>query len=59
MVRVTDYRNGHNWFASTIAGRSLHGRIIDITPAAARQLGFSTGQRPVTLSVLSGSLAGR
>jgi rare lipoprotein A len=51
MVRVTNERNGR----STIVrindrGPFLHGRVIDVSPAAARALGFS-GLVPVSLNV--------
>jgi rare lipoprotein A len=53
-VRVTNLRNGR----STIVrindrGPFVRGRIIDVTPAAARVLGFN-GLAPVKLDVLRG-----
>ena len=52
MVKVTNRRNGK---AVTVRindrGPFIRGRVIDVTPAAARALGFS-GLAPVTLAVL-------
>jgi rare lipoprotein A len=52
MVKVTNRRNGK---AITVRindrGPFIRGRVIDVTPAAARALGFS-GLAPVTLAVL-------
>jgi rare lipoprotein A len=60
MVRVTNHRNGRAVVVRiNDRGPFTRGRIIDLTPAGARQLGFSSGQTPVTLSVVHGSLAGR
>jgi rare lipoprotein A len=59
MVRVTNHRNG-----STVVvrindrGPFTVGRIIDLTPAAARQLGFSAGETPVTLAIVGRGVAG-
>jgi rare lipoprotein A len=52
MVRVTNKHSGR----STVVrindrGPFVRGRVIDVTPAAARALGFS-GLAPVTLAVL-------
>ena len=48
-VRVSNRKNGHS-VVVTINDRGpfVRGRIIDVTPAAARELGFS-GLAPVTL----------
>jgi rare lipoprotein A len=60
MVRVTNHRNG-----STVVvrindrGPFARGRIIDLTPAAAKQLGFSSGVTPVTLAIVGRGVAGR
>ena len=50
-VRVTNVRNGHS-VVVTINDRGpfVRGRVIDVTPAAARALGFS-GLTQVSLSV--------
>ena len=52
LVKVTNRRNGK---AVTVRindrGPFIRGRVIDVTPAAARALGFS-GLAPVTLAVL-------
>ena len=50
-VRVTNSKNGHS-VVVTINDRGpfVRGRIIDVTPAAARVLGFS-GVAPVTLQI--------
>src|SRR5215510_9767718 len=60
MVRVTSHRTGRSVVVRiNDRGPFTRGRIIDLTPAGARQLGFSSGQTSVTLSVVSGGLAGR
>ncbi len=51
-VRVTNRKNGRTVVVRIIdRGPFIRGRVIDLTPAAARALGFS-GLAPVTLSVL-------
>jgi rare lipoprotein A len=53
MVRVTNRRNGRQVVVRiNDRGPFIRGRIIDITPAAARTLGFS-GLAPVTVEVVS------
>jgi rare lipoprotein A len=53
MVRVTNRRNGRSVVVRiTDRGPFTRGRIIDVTPAAAGQLGFS-GLTPVSLDVVS------
>jgi rare lipoprotein A len=53
MVRVTNRRNGWSVVVRiTDRGPFTRGRIIDVTPAAADQLGFS-GLTPVSLDVVS------
>jgi len=53
MVRVTNQRNGRSVVVRiTDRGPFTRGRIIDVTPAAAGQLGFS-GLTPVSLDVVS------
>jgi rare lipoprotein A len=53
-VRVTNKRNGHSVVVRiNDRGPFLRGRVIDVTPAAARVLGFS-GLAPVTLESSSG-----
>src|SRR5215475_10155715 len=54
MVRVTNRRNGRQVVVRiNDRGPFIRGRIIDITPAAARTLGFS-GLAPVTVEVVRG-----
>ncbi len=56
MVRVTNRRNGRSVVVRIIdRGPFIRGRVIDISPAAARALGFS-GIAPVTLAVLGGKV---
>src|SRR5262245_15309218 len=51
-VRVTNSRNGRSVVVRiNDRGPFVRGRIIDVTPAAARALGFS-GTAPVSLAVL-------
>ncbi len=52
LVQVTNTRNGRTAVVRiNDRGPFVRGRVIDVTPAAARQLGFS-GLAPVTLAVL-------
>ena len=52
MVRVTNRRNGRSVVVRiNDRGPYGHGRIIDLTPAAAGQLGFS-GLAPVSLELV-------
>jgi Lytic transglycolase len=52
MVRVTNRSTGRSVVVRiNDRGPFVHGRVIDVTPAAAHQLGFS-GVAPVALSVL-------
>jgi rare lipoprotein A len=52
MVRVTNHRNGRSVIVRiNDRGPFVRGRIIDVTPAAARSLGFS-GMAPVSLAVI-------
>jgi rare lipoprotein A len=54
MVRVTHAKTGKSVVVRiNDRGPFIRGRVIDLTPAAARQLGFS-GLAPVTLSVVGG-----
>jgi rare lipoprotein A len=56
MVRVTNLRNGRIVIVRiNDRGPFSKDRIIDLTPAAARQLGFS-GLVPVTLDVVAAKL---
>jgi rare lipoprotein A len=49
-VKVTNKKNGRTVFVRiNDRGPFKHGRIIDVTPAAAKQLGFD-GLAPVTVS---------
>ena len=51
MVHVTNKKNGRTVTVRiNDRGPFIRGRVIDLTPAAARQLGFS-GLAPVTLAV--------
>jgi peptidoglycan lytic transglycosylase len=54
MVKVTNRRNGHSVVVKIIdRGPFVRGRVIDVTPAAAKALGFwGAGVTPVTLSVV-------
>ena len=53
MVRVTNQRTGHSVVVRiNDRGPFVRGRVIDLTPAAARALGFS-GLAPVSLDVVS------
>lgn len=55
LVRVTNDRNGRSVVVRiNDRGPFVHGRIIDLTPAAAHALGFS-GLAHVTLTVVSPS----
>jgi rare lipoprotein A len=52
LVRVTHQRNGRSVIVRiNDRGPFVAGRVIDVTPAAARALGFS-GLAPVTLGVI-------
>jgi rare lipoprotein A len=52
-VEVTNKRNGHTVVVRiNDRGPFVRGRVIDVTPAAAHQLGFS-GLAPVELAVLN------
>lgn len=54
-VRVTNTSNGHSVIVTiNDRGPFVPGRVIDVSPAAARELGFS-GIAKVTLDVLWGS----
>lgn len=51
-VRVTNRKNGKTVVVRIIdRGPFIRGRVIDLSPAAARALGFS-GLAPVTLAIL-------
>jgi peptidoglycan lytic transglycosylase len=54
MVKVTNRRNGQSVVVKVIdRGPYIRGRIIDVTPAAAKALGFwGAGVTPVTLAVV-------
>jgi len=52
-VEVTNKRNGRSVIVRiNDRGPFVRGRVIDVTPAGAKQLGFS-GLAPVTLAVLN------
>ena len=56
MVRVTNLQNGRTVLVRiNDRGPFTKGMIIDLTPAAGRQLGFS-GVAPVTLDVMAGKI---
>lgn len=54
MVKVTNRRNGHSVVVKIIdRGPFVRGRVIDVTPAAAKALGFwGAGVTPVTLAIV-------
>jgi rare lipoprotein A len=53
-VRITNRKNGKSTIVRiSDRGPFIRGRIIDVTPAAARALGFS-GLAPVSVSRVSG-----
>ena len=53
MVKVTNRRTGHSVVVRiNDRGPFVRGRVIDVTPAAARALGFS-GLAPVELAVVN------
>ena len=53
LVRVTNKRNGRVVVVRIIdRGPFIRGRVIDLSPAAARVLGFNWGLAPVTLAVV-------
>jgi rare lipoprotein A len=55
MVRVTNHRNGRSVVVRiNDRGPFIRGRVIDVTPAGARALGFS-GLAPVSLDVVGRS----
>ena len=55
LVRVTNHRSGRSVVVRiNDRGPFVRGRVIDVTPAAARALGFS-GLAPVTLAVVGRS----
>jgi rare lipoprotein A len=59
LVRVTNRRNGHSVVVRiNDRGPFVRGRVIDVTPAAARVLGFS-GLAAVSLSVVGEREAAR
>jgi rare lipoprotein A len=52
-VRVTNRRNGKSVVVRIIdRGPFIRGRVIDLSPAAAREIGLGWGIAPVTLAVL-------
>jgi rare lipoprotein A len=54
LVRVTPQRSGRSVIVRiNDRGPFVAGRVIDVTPAAARALGFS-GLAPVTLDIIGG-----
>jgi rare lipoprotein A len=57
MVQVTNRRNGQSVVVKVIdRGPYIRGRIIDVSPAAAKALGFwGAGVAPVTLTVVGRS----
>jgi len=56
MVQVTNRRSGRSVVVRiNDRGPFVRGRVIDLTPAAARSIGFS-GLAPVSLSVVHGTI---
>jgi len=52
-VRVTNRRNGRSVVVRIIdRGPFIPGRVIDLSPAAAREIGMGWGIGPVTLAVI-------
>ena len=52
-VRVTNRRNGKSVVVRIIdRGPFIRGRVIDLSPAAAREIGLGWGLAPVTLAVV-------
>jgi rare lipoprotein A len=52
-VRVTNRRNGRSVVVRIIdRGPFVRGRVIDLSPAAAREIGLGWGLAPVTLAVV-------
>jgi rare lipoprotein A len=52
-VRVTNRRNGKSVVVRIIdRGPFIRGRVIDLSPAAARMIGLGWGLAPVTLAVV-------
>jgi rare lipoprotein A len=52
-VRVTNRRNGKSVVVRIIdRGPFIRGRVIDLSPAAAREIGIGWGLAPVTLAVV-------
>jgi rare lipoprotein A len=52
-VRVTNRRNGKSVVVRIIdRGPFIRGRVIDLSPAAAHQIGLGWGLAPVTLAVV-------
>jgi rare lipoprotein A len=53
-VRVTNRRNGRSVVVRIIdRGPFIRGRVIDLSPAAAREIGLGWGLAPVTLAVVA------
>ena len=52
-VRVTNRRNGKSVVVRIIdRGPFIRGRVIDLSPAAAREIGLGWGLAPVTLAIV-------
>jgi rare lipoprotein A len=57
-VKVTNRKNGRSVVVRIIdRGPYIRGRVIDLSPAAAREIGLGWGLAPVTLAVVSGKRA--
>lgn len=57
-VRVTNRKNGRSVIVRIIdRGPFIRGRVIDLSPAAARQIGLGWGLAPVSLAVVTGAKA--
>jgi len=53
-VRVTNRRNGKSVVVRIIdRGPFIRGRVIDLSPAAAHEIGIGWGIAPVTLAVVA------
>jgi rare lipoprotein A len=52
-VKVTNRKNGKSVIVRIIdRGPFIRGRVIDLSPAAAREIGMGWGIAPVTLAVM-------
>jgi rare lipoprotein A len=57
-VKATNHKNGKSVVVRIIdRGPFIRGRVIDLSPAAAREIGLGWGIAPVTLAVVNGKKA--